>query len=240
MITTIFLVIYFTFILTATINFNSDLIPLWIIISPVFAIFIILILIWIMTPLYKFSGKNNRFFSYVTRSASKFINMFLLRMKLTIVGSEKIPKDKNIEYISKIDFDLIVSSPLMRALQTSLIIGEKTNYKNPIVLLHEFVERDFGKLDYTLVSESKKLYNSTLSIDGFESNESLEKRVNNGVIKLNSIYTDKKILLVAHSHIIKALMKLANSPNLSYSNTEIDHKKVTEFEFIKGKLKLIK
>ena len=33
MITTIFLVIYFTFILTATINFNSDLIPLWIIIS---------------------------------------------------------------------------------------------------------------------------------------------------------------------------------------------------------------
>ena len=53
---------------------------------------------------------------------------------------------ENIEYISKIDFDLIVSSPLMRALQTSLIIGEKTNYKNPIVLLHEFVERDFGKL----------------------------------------------------------------------------------------------
>lgn len=147
---------------------------------------------------------------------------------------------ENIEYISKIDFDLIVSSPLMRALQTSLIIGEKTNYKNPIVLLHEFVERDFGKLDYTLVSESKKLYNSSLNIDGFESNESLEKRVNNGVIKLNSIYTDKKILLVAHSHIIKALMKLANFPNLSYSNTEIDHKKVTEFEFIKGKLKLIK
>ena len=62
MITTIFLVIYFTFILTATINFNSDLIPLWIIISPVFAIFIILILVWIMTPLYKFSGNNNRFF----------------------------------------------------------------------------------------------------------------------------------------------------------------------------------
>lgn len=100
MITTIFLVIYFTFILTATINFNSDLIPLWIIISPVFAIFIILILVWIMTPLYKFSGKNNRFFSYVTRSASKFINMFLLRMKLTIVGSEKIPKDKNIVFYS--------------------------------------------------------------------------------------------------------------------------------------------
>ena len=56
---------------------------------------------------------------------------------------------------------------------------------------------------------------------------------------MNNIYNDKKILLVAHSHIIKALMKLANFPNLSYSNTEIDHKKVTEFEFTKGKLKLI-
>ena len=82
-----------------------------------------------MTPLYEFSGKNNRFFSYVTRSASKFINMFLLRMKLTIVGSEKIPKDKNIVFIHHINHIQMFCSFIDNK-KTSCIYTKKRTFSN--------------------------------------------------------------------------------------------------------------
>jgi phosphohistidine phosphatase len=52
----------------------------------------------------------------------------------------------------KIQFDLIVSSPLKRSLQTASLIGTETGYESPILLSNslapEATQQDFQKLLY--------------------------------------------------------------------------------------------
>jgi broad specificity phosphatase PhoE len=103
-------------------------------------------------------------------------------------------------------FDLIVASPLKRAYDTAKIIC-KTLSEKKLVLTHSgFTERNFGDFDGKKIDAeySHKVLND--EIPHMEKNEELETRIFTALNELCTRYPDKKILIVAHSHVIKAVL----------------------------------
>lgn len=128
-------------------------------------------------------------------------------------------------------FDLYISSPLKRAFETTEIIkNELTNNKNDILIDNYFIERNFGYFEgkknilFTDAYKNKKLGEYYKS--GLESESVLISRVVKGINELIKTYDNKKILIVTHSNIIRALLVFINAdeynfltkiPNLSIS-----------------------
>lgn len=113
--------------------------------------------------------------------------------------------------ISEYNFDLIISSPLKRAVKTATIIS---NGKIPIVVREEIIERRFGKFE-GLTSEEfdfSKCYNCNLNIsdNGLEPINDLIERVGNFLEQIKNTYSDKKILLVTHGGTLRAINVYCN------------------------------
>lgn len=103
-------------------------------------------------------------------------------------------------------FDVIAASPLSRSLETAYIIAKKLKYKKPIRVEPYFVERDFSELEGLPVEEAMPLTRVTgYTHEGYEDDQELIRRIRYAVLKLEKDIGDKRVLLVAHSHVIKAL-----------------------------------
>ncbi len=104
------------------------------------------------------------------------------------------------------DFDVIISSTLSRAKDTAKIIASSINYTGDIEAKHGFIERNFGKLEGTLINDN--FYN-ILYTDfsyGFERNEEICERVMNTLNDVVSKYKNKNIMIVCHAHTIKSIL----------------------------------
>ena len=75
----------------------------------------------------------------------------------------------------KYEFDVFFSSSLLRAYETSKIIKKDLNFPNKIIKSDKFIERDFGELEGTTLSEQtyKELDKETAI--GLESFNNLKK-----------------------------------------------------------------
>lgn len=135
------------------------------------------------------------------------------------------------KHLSDINIDYIVSSPLIRALQTAMIAASYMDYHDPIIIHQKFVERDFGTLDYMLVEDAKAFYDHPESVDGFESHEALEDRINEGLNALYLIYHQDTLLMFCHAHVIKALLNVSTNASADYKHTVIDHQTLLSFSF---------
>ena len=117
--------------------------------------------------------------------------------------------------ISAIKFDLIVSSPLLRAKQTAEII-QKTIFNVPIVIINEFSEMSAGVYEGLTQEEAQAKYPDVWArlgelreklgsrpLDdaptGGETLKQFDARIAAGLAKLKTEYADKKILLVCHA-----------------------------------------
>ena len=104
------------------------------------------------------------------------------------------------DYLRNSDFDLIISSPLMRTKQTAEIINEYR--QKPIIYSNEIIERDFGEFEGLKTSEfdfelfwsykNNIVYNKAENIKEFFS------RVYKFLEDLKEKYSDKKVLIVTH------------------------------------------
>lgn len=109
-------------------------------------------------------------------------------------------------------FDELLSSPLLRAYQTAEEIKREYQFKKDIILNEQFIERDFGKFEGLEVP----LYINEISKDTFldptyEDNKKIRDRVYQAFLNLENVYKNKKVLLVCHSHTIKALLSSLDS-----------------------------
>ena len=117
-------------------------------------------------------------------------------MKQCRVAGQEL-KDKGI--------DLIVSSPIARALSSAQIIAEEIGYDPAKIVQNElFIERDFGPLEGTTYTRDINLD----AIDGVEHSTDLFARVAEGWDFLQSLEADT-ILVVAHGSVGRALRNLA-------------------------------
>lgn len=130
----IYFISYIVFVFLMT-SFIPSLIPIWIIIAPVFSVVVILISFLIYTPFYFALGYQNPFFAYLTRNLGKTINRFIARLDLDTTGLENIPTHgPTVFYVthkSYTDFSI-----LMSLIPRSVAFTPKSGvYKLPIISL---------------------------------------------------------------------------------------------------------
>lgn len=107
------------------------------------------------------------------------------------------------EKLANEPLDLIICSPLIRAIQTAEIINKKRGM--PILFDENLLERDYGELEgcYLKDFDFKNIwnYNNSQTYNSVESIRDLFIRVHDFLNKLRKIYPNKNILLVAHGGI---------------------------------------
>lgn len=110
-------------------------------------------------------------------------------------------------YINKnYKFDVIISSPLQRAYKTASLIRDIINPNLEVIVDAVFIERCFGEAEGLDISDS--VFERVLNDDyeGLEKSRDIQIRVYNGLINTFNKYKDKNILIVSHSHTIKAAL----------------------------------
>lgn len=135
------------------------------------------------------------------------------------------------ESIKDIDYELIISSPLIRAKHTAEII----NFKNKKVLIDERLkERDPGSLSGQSINVTDREeywnYYSTIQYGTSENIQLFFERVNKFLVNLkNKGY--EKIIIVAHSGVTKAFNAYFNGINDGkFSNKGLSNCEIKEYD----------
>lgn len=148
-------------------------------------------------------------------------------------GQEDIPLNKrgqqqSIElgqFISGLElpWDIIVSSPLQRALDTAQTISPFIGSKE-IIILNQFMERDFGQAAGLTREETREQFPQGI-IPGLETSEDLTARIISGLDYLFSTVDQDRILLVTHGEVMRTIYKLMGQDHkvsLKPGNASID------------------
>lgn len=136
-------------------------------------------------------------------------------------------------------YDVIMASPLSRAYESATIIANELGYHDKVITDQRFVERDFYHLDGTPVETAMPLVRSKdYAFELYETDKMLVERIKNAAIDLAKKHENQSVLLVAHSHVIKALMIYA-APKLYTFADLIRHVDIIRFEIIGDNVKVI-
>ncbi|MBX9786083.1 MAG: histidine phosphatase family protein [Alphaproteobacteria bacterium] len=139
-----------------------------------------------------------------------------------IMGSQDIPLNEfgllQAQEVSRIleneSFDIIVSSPKLRARQTAEIIAKQTN--KPIVFKDGLSEIVWGEGEGTSGDPMLSLLDDTRKPKGAETFFAFQKRVVDTVTSI--LLTEKLPLIVSHGGVFKALTHHMGHKDLSSSN----------------------
>ena len=117
--------------------------------------------------------------------------------------------EESAAFLSQEEWDVIVSSPLSRAVHTAQAIATACGIEHKAILLDErFIEREFGAASGQPV---KGIYEAVQADDqeripGLETEDEMRSRVLEGMNHLVDTYPGKRIIVVCHSHAIKAAL----------------------------------
>ena len=124
-------------------------------------------------------------------------------IELNEIGIKQAESIKDL--IKNEHFDLIISSPLKRAKKTAEIVSNGV----PIVYSDGLIERNFGLFEGKIMTEInfEDCYNYNLNYDdgSIEKVQDLVKRVYTFLDEVKEKYSDKKVLLVTHGGVIRAI-----------------------------------
>ncbi len=151
-----------------------------------------------------------------------------LARKMQGGGTEKELNSTGIEQanetkreLENIQYDIVICSPMYRAIQTAQIINKDKNIQ--MITDERIRERKLGELEGHEITDEmeSKIWNYDLNyqIPGGESVQDFEKRIMNFIEEIKEKYQDKTVLIVAHggvAKVIKAhLYGMPDSKNLS-------------------------
>lgn len=110
------------------------------------------------------------------------------------------------ELVSSLNIDVVVSSPLRRAIDTAKLI---TNDKYEIIIDDRLIERDYGLSEGKPVDEELTVkywdFKLNTDINEVEKVQDLMFRITEFIEDMRNKYDDKKVLVVAHSAILRAI-----------------------------------
>lgn len=146
---------------------------------------------------------------YVTRHGETSKNeLGLIQGQTECDLSEKGIKDSEElrNTVDGLDIDIVISSPLKRAVDTARII---TNNKYPINIDDRIIERDWGMCEGAHIEDvdTVKCWNFFINTDdnGIEKVQDLLARVSEFLEDIKVKYKDKNVLVVAHSAVLRAI-----------------------------------
>jgi uncharacterized phosphatase len=139
------------------------------------------------------------------------------------------------DILSKHRFDLIVSSPLSRALETAQIVARKLGMPAPLVI-QDLVERNYGQAEGSSGLELDTLYPPGTEILGREDRADVTKRVVRTLHDLAIRHPEADILAVAHGAVIRCVVDYAAPGEYSEPITNCS---VHSFSHVAGSLELV-
>jgi uncharacterized phosphatase len=120
----------------------------------------------------------------------------------------KIQAQKCGEFLSKADWDVIITSPLKRAKETAEIISSYID--RPVIENLEFIEKNFGSAEGMTAHERESAFSDKV-YPNQESQESLRDRLVKGLQEIQQGYPEKKVILVAHGAVIHFILRLMSN-----------------------------
>lgn len=112
------------------------------------------------------------------------------------------------------NFDIIISSPRMRAQQTATIIAEKVN--KTIYLENNLAERVWGEAEGKPANSAISLFDEDYTPQGAETFAAFQQRVINAISTI--LMQEQLPLIVSHGGVFKALTHHLGYKDLSSSN----------------------
>ena len=127
------------------------------------------------------------------------------------------------ELVSDLNIDVVISSPLIRARETAEIIVDK---KLPVNTDDRIIERDWGFNEGEVVDlvDTVDCWDFYLNTKGLEHEkvQDLMKRVSEFLEDIKVRYSDKNVLVVAHSAVLRAIHYLLSGIPEDGDLTRID------------------
>ncbi|MGD9909610.1 MAG: histidine phosphatase family protein [Candidatus Izemoplasmatales bacterium] len=122
--------------------------------------------------------------------------------------------------------NFVITSPLKRAFDTAKIMTQAMRSTKPIIVHQDLIERNFGEYDGQKINDEYADLIKHGAIPHMEQNDVLEKRIIHALKDICRQYPNKKLLVVTHSHVIKALL-VNLVPDFTYTsflfNCSINH-----------------
>lgn len=117
------------------------------------------------------------------------------------------------EAIVASDWDLLLSSPLSRALDTAKIISQRTGLRAPETE-ELLLERAFGEAEGLTHQQWKERYANLKVLPGGESLDELEIRVKLLLAAMAARYEGKRVLAVSHGALIRKIIRVVSNRQL--------------------------
>ena len=137
------------------------------------------------------------------------------------------------QLVGNLGIDVVFSSPLSRAYETAKLI---TNNQIPINIDDRLIERDWGMNEGMKIDEVDQIdcWDVILNtnVQGIERVQDFMKRISEFIEDIKSKYPDKKVLVVAHSAVLRVIHYLLGSipPDGDLTKIEIPNLRIIEYE----------
>ncbi|PGM54882.1 histidine phosphatase family protein [Bacillus sp. AFS053548] len=160
-----------------------------------------------------------------------------------IQGREDIPLNKigkqqandSALFLSDQKWDRVITSPLVRARQTAQAIADFSKI-DEIIEDERFLEREFGEASgKPILDVHENIYNN--NVEGMETNEELIDRAFSALKDIAQNYEGKRIVIVAHSHTIKAILHAIDPEKVNF-RTKLNNACANFIELKDGKWKI--
>ncbi|WP_158735843.1 histidine phosphatase family protein [Alteribacillus sp. YIM 98480] len=125
------------------------------------------------------------------------------------------------DFLKREHWDIIVSSPLKRAKKTAEIIGAYIGM-DKVLEMDEFKERFYGE-DVKAMKTSRKTALLGPDIKETESIQMLTDRSLLGLTILVNKNPGKKILVVSHGDVIRAILSAVSNREISYDKVKLEN-----------------
>ncbi|MEY4437221.1 MAG: hypothetical protein RL100_685 [Actinomycetota bacterium] len=111
--------------------------------------------------------------------------------------------------INQADWDLVLTSPLSRAVDTAQIVVRENNF--PALKVEELLlERSFGEAEGLSHDEWRARYADTNTVPGGESLHELQLRSEKLLAHLAEKYSGQRVLAVTHGALIRKLLRIVS------------------------------
>ncbi|MGP4042444.1 histidine phosphatase family protein [Gracilibacillus sp. D59] len=132
-------------------------------------------------------------------------------------------------YLQDSEWDLMITSPLLRAKETATIINKYLDL--PLTEMEDFCERGFGDAEGMTVTERLQVFPDGI-YPNQESFEALTERLVEGIRKIHKLHKGKKVLLVAHGAVINAILTHFSDGKIGSGKTKLVNGCINHIEWL--------
>ncbi|MCX6485609.1 MAG: histidine phosphatase family protein [Rhodoluna sp.] len=133
------------------------------------------------------------------------------------------------EVLSSSTWEMIVSSPLSRALETANIVASKLGFEN-VDILPELIERSFGVAEGLSYDDWKTRYQDGQNVDQAETIAQLDVRANALLELLALKFEGQRVLTVSHGALIRRLIHIISNGEFPREGERFGNASMTTIE----------